>query len=316
MSKIKISKIIFIILFVCSCLPQVSSWMALLAGIVYAFIFGYPAYKTFAKKTQKHLLQACVVGLGFGMNLSEALKSGKDGMLFTIISVIGVMVLGFMFGRILKVDKKTSYLISAGTAICGGSAIAAVSPVVDADEKQMSVSLGTIFVLNAIALLIFPPMGHFFNMTNAQFGEWAAIAIHDTSSVVGAAAAYSDESLKIAALVKCTRALWILPLALMTMFFFSRNKGKGKLNVVPWFIFLFAIAMLINTYVFPKFGVPECIGHSIVFVAKRGFSATLFLIGTGLSLNTLKSCGIKPFVQGICLWILIGSASLAAIMVL
>lgn len=314
MKKTMVSKIVFVLFILLACLPQVASWMALLAGIVYAFVFGGPAFPKFAKKTQKYLLQACVVGLGFGMNLQEALQSGKEGMLFTVVSVATVMVLGFLVGKLLKVDSKTSYLISSGTAICGGSAIAAVSPVVEADDKQMSVSLGTIFVLNAIALLVFPPLGHFFNMSDVQFGEWSAIAIHDTSSVVGAAAAYSDKSLEVAAMIKCTRALWILPLALVTMLFFRKNKGKGKFNVIPWFIFLFAIAMVLNTYLFPMLGVPAEIGKYIVLVAKRGFAITLFLIGTGLSAKTLKSCGARPFVQGVTLWFAIAAISLLVIL--
>ncbi|MCQ2109854.1 MAG: putative sulfate exporter family transporter [Fibrobacter sp.] len=311
--KEKIAKIAFVALILAACCPCVASWMALLAGIVYAFAFGGPAFPKFAKKTQKYLLQGCVVGLGFGMNLQAALASGKDGMMFTIVSVVSVMVLGFIIGKVIKVDTKTSYLISSGTAICGGSAIAAVAPVVDADDKQMSVSLGTVFVLNALALLIFPPLGHYFGLTNQQFGEWAAIAIHDTSSVVGAAAAYSDESLQVAAMVKCTRALWILPLALITMVFFRKNSGKGKFDVIPWFIFLFAIAMVINTYLFPAIGVPAEVGKYIVMVAKRGFAITLFLIGTGLSKDALKKCGAKPFIQGVVLWAVIGVGSLLVI---
>ncbi|WP_294986715.1 putative sulfate exporter family transporter [uncultured Fibrobacter sp.] len=311
--KEKIAKIAFVVLILAACCPCVASWMALMAGIVYAFIFGGPAFPKFAKKTQKYLLQGCVVGLGFGMNLQAALASGKDGMMFTIISVAAVMILGFIVGKILKVDTKTSYLVSSGTAICGGSAIAAVAPVVDADDKQMSVSLGTIFVLNALALLIFPPLGHYLGLSNQQFGEWAAIAIHDTSSVVGAAAAYSDESLQVAAMVKCTRALWILPLALVTMLFFRKNSGKGKLDVIPWFIFLFAIAMVINTYLFPTIGVPSAVGTTIVTIAKRGFAITLFLIGTGLSKAALQKCGAKPFIQGVILWAAIGVGSLLAI---
>lgn len=311
--KNQIAKIVFILFILVACFPQVASWMALLAGIVYAFVFGGPAFPKFAQKTQKYLLQACVVGLGFGMNLQDALQSGKEGMMFTIVSVVSVMVLGFVLGKAFKVDSKTSYLISSGTAICGGSAIAAVAPVVDADKDQMSVSLGTIFVLNAIALLIFPPLGHLFNLDEIQFGNWAAIAIHDTSSVVGAAAAYSEKSLEVAAMVKCTRALWILPLALVTMLFFRKNSSKGRLNVIPWFIFLFAIAMVINTYLFPALGVSTEIGKYIVLVAKRGFAITLFLIGTGLSKEKLKSCGLRPFVQGIALWFLIGAGSLAVI---
>lgn len=311
--KEKIAKIAFVVLILAACCPNVASWMALMAGIAYAFIFGGPAFPKFAKKTQKYLLQGCVVGLGFGMNLQAALASGKDGMMFTIISVAAVMILGFIVGKILKVDTKTSYLVSSGTAICGGSAIAAVAPVVDADDKQMSVSLGTIFVLNALALLVFPPLGHYLGLSNQQFGEWAAIAIHDTSSVVGAAAAYSDESLQVAAMVKCTRALWILPLALVTMLFFRKNSGKSKLDVIPWFIFLFAIAMVINTYLFPAIGVPSAVGTTIVTIAKRGFAITLFLIGTGLSKAALQKCGAKPFIQGVILWAAIGVGSLLAI---
>lgn len=311
--KPNIAKFAFILLILAACCPHVASWMALLAGIVYAFIFGGPAFPKFAKKTQKYLLQGCVVGLGFGMNLQAALASGKDGMMFTIVSVAAVMVLGFIVGKVIKVDPKTSYLVSSGTAICGGSAIAAVAPVVDADDKQMSVSLGTIFVLNALALLIFPPLGHLLGLSNQQFGEWAAIAIHDTSSVVGAAAAYSDESLQVAAMVKCTRALWILPLALVTMLFFRKNGGKGKLDVIPWFIFLFAIAMVINTYLFPAIGVPAAVGTTIVAVAKRGFAITLFLVGTGLSKEALRKCGAKPFLQGVILWLAIGIGSLLVI---
>ena len=311
--KAKIAKIAFVVLILAACCPCVASWMALMAGIAYAFIFGGPAFPKFAKKTQKYLLQGCVVGLGFGMNLQAALASGKDGMMFTIISVAAVMILGFIVGKILKVATKPSYLVSSGTAICGGSAIAAVAPVVDADDKQMSVSLGTIFVLNALALLIFPPLGHYLGLSNQQFGEWAAIAIHDTSSVVGAAAAYSDESLQVAAMVKCTRALWILPLALVTMLFFRKNSGKGKLDVIPWFIFLFAIAMVINTYLFPAIGVPSAVGTTIVTIAKRGFAITLFLIGTGLSKAALQKCGAKPFIQGVILWAAIGVGSLLAI---
>lgn len=312
--KQKLAKILFILLIILACFPQISSWMALLAGITYAFIFGGPAFPKFAKKTQKYLLQGCVVGLGFGMNLHQALASGKEGMLFTVFSVVIVMVLGFIVGKVIKVDTKTSYLISSGTAICGGSAIAAVSPVVKADDKQMSVSLGTIFLLNALALLIFPPLGHFFDLSNQQFGEWAAIAIHDTSSVVGAAAAYSDESLQVAALVKCTRALWILPLALVTMLFFRKNSSSGRLNVIPWFIILFALAMVINTYVFPQFGISESISEYIVFAAKRGFAITLFLIGTNLSWKALKSCGSRPFIQGVILWAAIAIISLLVIL--
>jgi len=239
--------------------------------------------------------------------VETALRSGRDGMLMTIVSVVAVMLLGWLVGRLLGVERRTSYLISAGTAICGGSAIAAVGPLVEAEDEQMSVSLGTIFVLNALALLVFPPLGHLLGLSEVQFGEWAAIAIHDTSSVVGAGTAYGEKALEVAALVKCTRALWILPLALVTMVVWRK---RGQKVAVPWFIFLFAIAMAANTYL----PIPESFSRAVVYAAKRGFSATLFLIGTGLTVKTLKSCGIRPFLQGVTLWALISVIGVVTVM--
>ena len=205
----KCDKPLFIVLFLVCLLPQVTPAIALFIGLAFALTLGQP-YPKFSKKTSKYLLQFSVVGLGFGMNLHESLQAGKEGMIFTIVSVASVMIIGFLIGKWLHVNKKTSYLISSGTAICGGSAIAAVAPVLRADDNQMSVSLGTIFILNAIALFIFPPIGHLLNMTQEQFGLWAAIAIHDTSSVVGAGAAYGQKALEVATMVKLTRALWII----------------------------------------------------------------------------------------------------------
>lgn len=304
--KNPVHAILFVALFLASLTPWVTPPVALFAGIVFAFACR-PVFPAFAKKTQKYLLQGCVVGLGFGMNVQKALESGRRGMLFTVASVVLVMAAGWLVGRLVKVEKRTSYLISAGTAICGGSAIAATGPLVEAEDRQMSVSLGTIFVLNALALFVFPPIGHLLGMSEVQFGEWAAIAIHDTSSVVGAGAAYGDKALEVAALVKCTRALWILPLALVTMAIWRRKGGKVS---VPWFIFLFAAAMAVNTYC----GLPQAFTDAVVWSAKRGFAATLFLIGSGLSWATLKSCGARPFVQGVFLWILIAAVSLVAVM--
>ena len=214
-----------------------------------------------------------------------------------------------------QIDRKTAYLISSGTAICGGSAIAAVAPVVKADDNQMSVSLGTIFVLNAIALFIFPPIGHWLGMTQEQCGEWAAIAIHDTSSVVGAGEAFDrsyfpgaeGKALQIATLIKCTRALWIIPLALITTLIFKEKNSK---IYIPWFIFLFVLAMVANTYI----ALPTQLTGSLVWLAKKGLTVTLFLIGSGLSVDVLRSVGIKPMVQGILLWIVIALLSLAVIM--
>lgn len=307
----KYSEIVFLLtLILIATLPPIKGWtvtapVALGLGVIFAWTCT-SVFAPFVKKAQKVLLQASVVGLGFGMDVGEALKSGKNGMLMTIVSVITVMVLGYLVGKALKVDKKTSYLVSAGTAICGGSAIAAVAPVVGADDDQMSVSLGTIFILNAVALVVFPPLGHYFGLDQIQFGEWAAIAIHDTSSVVGAGAAYGDKAFEVATMVKCTRALWILPLALVTTFFWHK---KGTKVAVPWFIFLFALAMIVNTYC----GLPKDLTSAFVASAKRGIAVTLFLVGTALSPKALKSCGARPLVQGVVLWFAIGVGSLLVI---
>ena len=205
-------------------IPQINAPIALLAGLIFAFSFKNPCPK-FNKKTSKYLLQVAVVCLGFNMNLHESLKSGSEGMMFSVVSVIGVMALGILIGYWFHINRKTAYLISSGTAICGGSAIAAVGPVLKADENEMAVSLGVIFILNAVALFIFPPIGHMLDMSQQQFGTWAAIAIHDTSSVVGAGEQYGETALQMATLIKLTRALWIIPLALVTMFIF-REKGS------------------------------------------------------------------------------------------
>ena len=300
------AKTLFILLACLSLVPGVTPAIALFAGIAFAFAFGHVFAKQ-AKKTSKFLLQASVVGLGFGMNLAQSLQSGRNGMLFTILSVTLVMGVGWAVGKLLKTDGKTSYLISAGTAICGGSAIAAVAPVIDADDDQISVSLGTVFVLNAIALFIFPPLGHLIGLTQLQFGEWAAIAIHDTSSVVGAGATYGPEALQTATLIKCTRALWIIPLALVTSALF--RKGRGGKIAIPWFILLFVLAMVLNS----SLPLPEELTEGIVLAAKKSLTLTLFLIGSGLSVNVLKKVGVKPLVQGVALWFLIASMSLAAI---
>lgn len=281
--------------------------VALFSGLAFALLFG-TAYPFFNKKMSKLLLQYSVVGLGFGMNLHESLASGKDGMMFTLFSVAGTMLIGWFVGRKwLKIDRDTSYLISSGTAICGGSAIAAVGPVLKAKDSEMSVALGTIFILNAIALFIFPTIGHWLNLSQEQFGAWAAIAIHDTSSVVGAGAAYGEEALKIATTIKLTRALWIVPLALFTSFIF---KSKGKKVSVPTFILLFIVAMVFNTYVLDSSSVGQQIGQFINGFARKGLTLSLFFIGASLTPQTLKAVGIRPLIQGILLWIIISCISL------
>ena len=295
-------------------LPNVDSYVsppiALFLGLLFALLFGQ-AYPKFNKKVSKKLLQYSVVGLGFGMNLQASLQSGKEGMAFTIVSVVGTMLIGWLIGRkLLKVERDTSYLISSGTAICGGSAIAAVGPVLKAKDTEMSVALGTVFILNAIALFVFPIIGHALDMTQQQFGMWAAIAIHDTSSVVGAGAAYGEEALQVATTIKLTRALWIIPLALATSFIF---KSKGQKFSIPWFILFFVLAMIFNTYVFSTTEVGTMIGHYINDFARKSLTITLFFIGASLSRDVLKSVGIKPLIQGVLLWIIISLSTLAYI---
>ena len=291
-----------------------SAWvtppLALFLGLAFALLCGQ-AHPKFNKKTSKYLLQYSVVGLGFGMNLQASLASGKEGMEFTIISVVGTLLIGWLIGRkFLKVDRDTSYLISSGTAICGGSAIAAVGPVLKAKDSEMSVALGTIFILNAIALFVFPMIGHALNMSQHEFGTWAAIAIHDTSSVVGAGAAYGEEALKVATTIKLTRALWIIPLALVTSFIF---KSKGQKIRIPWFILFFVLAMIFNTYVLGTTEMGAMIGEGINSLARKTLTITLFFIGASLSRDVLKAVGIKPLIQGTLLWIVISVSTLAYI---
>ncbi|MBJ2167203.1 MAG: putative sulfate exporter family transporter [Muribaculaceae bacterium] len=287
-------------------LPVVTAPVALLAGLVFAFACKNP-YPAFNKKCSKYLLQVAVVCLGFGMNLQESLRSGADGMLFTVVSVVGVMALGILLGYSLRINRKTAYLISSGTAICGGSAIAAVGPVLRADEKEMAVSLGVIFILNAVALFIFPPLGHMLDMSQAQFGTWAAIAIHDTSSVVGAGEVYGEQALQVATLIKLTRALWIIPLAVATMFIF--RDGSGKVSI-PWFIFIFILAMVANTYL----PLPQWLTGALTWVARRGMVVTLFLIGASLSPSTVRQVGVKPLLLAVALWVLISVSSLFVVL--
>ena len=310
---------ILIVLAICLLLGYVpsmsafSSWVtppvALFLGLAFALLCGQ-AYPKFNKKVSKKLLQYSVVGLGFGMNLHASLASGKEGMMFTIISVIGTMIIGMFIGRkILNVNRDTSYLISSGTAICGGSAIAAVGPVIKAKDSDMSVALATIFVLNAIALFIFPVMGGWLGLTQQEFGTWAAIAIHDTSSVVGAGAAYGEEALQVATTIKLTRALWIIPLALVTSVIF---KNGGKKISIPWFILWFIVAILLNTYILDS--VPE-VGKAISGLARKGLIITMFFIGASLSTDVLKAVGVKPLLQGVLLWLVISIGSLTYILV-
>ena len=290
----------------------IAAWVTppvvLFIGLVFALLCGQ-AYPTFNKNVSKKLLQYSVIGLGFGMNLQASLASGKEGMLFTIISVVGTLLIGMFIGcKVLKLNRNTSYLISSGTAICGGSAIAAVGPIIKAKETDMSMALATVFILNAIGLFLFPILGRWLDLSQQDFGTWAAIAIHDTSSVVGAGAAYGEEALQVATTIKLTRALWIIPLALVTSVIF---RSEGKKISIPWFILFFIVAMLINTYLLADF--PQ-IGKFIAGIARKGLIITMFFIGASLSVDVIKSVGIRPLLQGILLWIIISAASLAYIL--
>ena len=298
-------EVIFLLAVVFCLSPLITPPIALLMGLLIAQFIGHP-YLHLNHKATHILLQVSVVGLGFGMDVTSALKAGKEGILFTIVSIIGTLVIGFFMGKFLKIEKKTSYLISAGTAICGGSAIAAISPVIKAEEKQISVALGTIFILNSIALFLFPFIGHAMKLSQTQFGLWCAIAIHDTSSVVGAASKYGTQALEIATTVKLARALWIIPVAFLSTFIF---KNKGVKIKIPYFIGLFVLAMIANTYV----SFVTQYSHYLTGFAKAGLTLTLFLIGCGLSRKVLQAVGYKPLIQGVVLWVIISTVALWAV---
>jgi uncharacterized integral membrane protein (TIGR00698 family) len=254
----------------------------------------------------KLLLQGAVVGLGFGMNLYDIIRTGKVSFVYTFVGISASLLAGYLIGKALKVETKSSYLISAGTAICGGSAIAAVAPITEASDEQIAVSLGTVFVLNSVALLAFPPIGMALHLSQSQFGLWSALAIHDTSSVVGAAAKYGAAALAIATTVKLARALWIVPLSLATAAF-----RKHKANIQwPWFILLFCGAAMLNTYLPAGAGVYAELSR----LGKLGLTATLFLIGSGVSRKTLRQVGARPLLQGVFLWLLVASFSLFLIL--
>lgn len=299
-------ELIFLLALVFCLSPLISPPAALLMGLVIAQFIGHP-YLHLNHRATHILLQVSVVGLGFGMNVTNALQAGKEGIIFTIISIIGTLIIGYFVGKFLKIEKKTSFLITAGTAICGGSAIAAISPVIKAEEKQISVALGTIFILNSIALVLFPVIGHALKLSQTQFGLWCAIAIHDTSSVVGAASKYGAQALEIATTIKLARALWIIPVAFTAAFFFKNNDTKIK---IPYFIILFVLAMVLNTYL----PFVQHISHYLTGIAKAGLTLTLFLIGCGLNRKLLQSVGFKPLIQGGVLWLLISAVALWAVL--
>ncbi|UOQ78420.1 putative sulfate exporter family transporter [Hymenobacter sp. 5516J-16] len=307
-----VARAVFGVLLVFCLTPWASPPLALALGLVLAQTVGNPFLAQTRKLTPK-LLQYSVIGLGFGMNAHAAVQAGQEGVLFTVASIAGTLALGYGLGRWLGLGRHVTHLISCGTAICGGSAIAAVGPVLKAKEEEMSVALATVFVLNAVALFAFPAIGHALAMTQNQFGLWCAIAIHDTSSVVGAATAYGDQALQVATTVKLARALWIIPVSVGTALLF---KQKGVKIKVPYFILGFIGAMLLNTYLpaLQAGGAWQEVGPLLVQLAKMGLTVTLFFIGAGLSMQAVKSVGPKPFVLGVALWLLISTVSLYVIL--
>jgi uncharacterized integral membrane protein (TIGR00698 family) len=299
-------KAIFIVCAIFCLTPFASPAIALLLGLIIAQSSGHP-YLHLNHKATHFLLQASVVGLGFGMNVHSALQAGKQGVVFTVASISGTLLFGYLLGKLLHTEKKTSFLISSGTAICGGSAIAAISPVIKAEEKQTSVALGCVFILNAVALFVFPAIGRHLNLSQTQFGLWCAIAIHDTSSVIGAAGKYGDHALQVATTVKLARALWIIPVTFISSFAF---KNQSKKISIPWFIGLFIIALMVNTYL----PAATYAGKYVVLLARAGLTLTLFFIGAGLSRSVVASVGFKPLLQGVVLWVAISGAALYAVM--
>ncbi len=303
--KENITKALFVALLVASATPYITAPIALVIGFIFANTLGHPFPKLSGKATSL-LLKGSVVGLGFGMDLHSAIEVGKDGLVLTAATISTVLILGYLIGGALKMPRKLSHLTASGTAICGGSAIAAVAPAVGATQSETTLSLGVIFLLNSVALLIFPPLGHLLGLTDHEFGIWCAMAIHDTSSVVGAASAYSEEALQIATTVKLARALWIIPVSILSAYLFRTKDSKIS---IPWFILYFVVAMVANSYI-PHI---EVVGTPVYSLSKELLVVTLFLIGSSLSVKSMREVGIKPLTLGIVLWIVVSILSLCAI---
>lgn len=300
--KKKLSFLYLLLPLLCMC-SFVTAPMALFCGILLAFLKIERPFEF--KKYSSPLLQYSVVLMGFGMNLQQVIEVSSKGIVLTACSVLLVFLFGMLLGRLLKVDRNTAMLISSGTAICGGSAIAAVSPIIKAKDNQISFALTVVFVLNALALFIFPPIGRALNMSEVDFGYWSAIAIHDTSSVVGAGAAYGPDALQTAVTVKLARTLWIIPLSFLVLFINRKhdaNRGKVK---IPWFILYFVVAILI-AFLLPQFSE---LYTNLAFLGRRGMVVALFMIGCGFSFEDLKKAGWRSFVLGVLLWIVIAVSS-------
>lgn len=296
-------KALFVLCLLFALTPWASPPLALALGLVLGFSVGNPFHAE-TRRSTKYLLQASVVLLGFGMSLQEVIKAGRSGFAYTAIGIVFAVSLGLLLGRMFGVRHNTAYLIASGTAICGGSAIAAVGPVLGAADDEMSVSLAAVFVLNSIALLIFPLIGAALHLTQNQFGLWSALAIHDTSSVVGSAAKYGAVALIIATTVKLARALWIVPLCFFTA---AVKRTKARINW-PWFILFFVLAAVLNSTLHSAM-----VFHGLYALGKIGLTATLFLIGAGMSRQTLRTVGAAPLLQAVTLWIIVAVASLLLI---
>jgi uncharacterized integral membrane protein (TIGR00698 family) len=300
-----VTKNVFFIGLIIAASGLVSPPFALAGGLIYGFGFVHPFHLE-AKKLSKLLLQASVVGLGFGMDLQQVLQAGRAGFIYTAAGISFALLLGWGLGRLLRMGQRISSLISVGTAICGGSAIAAVAPITNATQEEIAVALGTVFILNSVALLTFPAIGTALHMTQTQFGLWSALSIHDISSVVGATAKYGAVALAVGTTVKLARALWIVPLSVGTA---MANKSKARIQW-PWFILFFCLAAVANTYVQifqPAYPVLKHLG--VV-----GLTVTLYLIGTGLSRKTLREVGVRPLLQGVLLWVCVAVGSLSLIL--
>ena len=298
----KLSFLYLLLPLLCMC-SFVTAPMALFCGILLAFLKIERPFEF--KKYSSPLLQYSVVLMGFGMNLQQVIEVSSKGIVLTACSVLLVFLFGMLLGRLLKVDRNTAMLISSGTAICGGSAIAAVSPIIKAKDNQISFALTVVFVLNALALFIFPPIGRALNMGEVDFGYWSAIAIHDTSSVVGAGAAYGPDALQTAVTVKLARTLWIIPLSFLVLFINRKHdSNKGKIKI-PWFILYFVVAILI-AFLLPQFSE---LYTNLAFLGRRGMVVALFMIGCGFSVEDLKKAGWRSFVLGVLLWIVIAVSS-------
>jgi uncharacterized integral membrane protein (TIGR00698 family) len=304
------ASVVFVLLAVACLLPWAPPWAALIAGMALALTLGNP-FAAQSKSWSKILLQVSVVLLGFSMDLGKVIAAGRDGILFAFLSITAVFLLGWATQRLLRIRPVTGLLVSTGTAICGGSAIAAMSSVVDAPQEDVSVSVGTIFLLNAVALIVFPPLGHTLGLTQHQFGVWSGIAIHDVASVVGAGKQYGAEALDVATAVKLSRVLYLIPITLIAAAWIYRGRkaddqGAKVKPQIPWFIGGFLLASVARTYL-PDVATSA---PTIKMVATAGLALALFLIGTGISKATLKAVGVRPLLQGVLLWAFISVAAL------